>query len=170
MRDIFKQMYPSIPNIFWAKLVKLARGSMDPRLFDYNRAHAHRLIALPIDDQKRLLDEGVEVAEEQTDGTIDFRRMKLADMTSEQIDTVVAGTKGLRGLAEQTTRLKNAIKKRNIKVNAAAIAKSSVVVKATKEEPYTVGHRGIQFHGSCRLSWTKLRNLVEKHDKKGASE
>ena len=165
MRAVIKARYPDTSQDFWDNLEAVARGILDKRLFNYVGPHKKKLTSLSPHDQQRMLEEGVDVAEEQTDGSIDFRRLKLKDMSGDQVKRIVDNG-SIRSIASQRTQLQKEIIKRKTQANAAAIAKHSAVQKVTVTQPYVEGPKGVLFQGACHVSWADLRKMVQKHDKK----
>jgi hypothetical protein len=78
----------------------IGRGSVDERLALQHYSAANRLLALPISDQKAMLDDGVEVMESNGD----VRRIPVDQLSSKQVAQVFNGS-GLRTLAQQRTWL-----------------------------------------------------------------
>jgi hypothetical protein len=92
----FHRCVPYVPKQAWKSFEAVGRGALDHRLLVMEANRAKQLGQLPLSDQKKLLDGGMELLVDDGDKLI----IKVHEATADQIKQVI-GPAGIRTLSEQ---------------------------------------------------------------------
>lgn len=92
----FQKAFPQVCSETWARIERIGRKQLDPRLALDASITGSRLRALPYSEQQRALDEGVEVL--LVDG--ETLKVKAENLTDTYVNQVV-GRDGIRDLGAQ---------------------------------------------------------------------
>jgi hypothetical protein len=136
LRDAMPQLAPRS----WNMLESIGMGTMDPRLFFEGGAAAHALRRLPVSEQKRALDKGVEVYAGGTDRMV----VPVHKITPEQAKLVFAYDH-VRDLPEQ----------RQILQTEAVVRKP-----AAPRQGYEVGKNAVMINVPMKLTKNDLLRIL----------
>jgi len=152
--EAYEMILKKIPSLTLSgleTLERIGRGKLDERLVTDASPAAERAMrmALPIEEQRTLIDRPVAVVE-MVNGHVNVQQKRLPELTGRDAKLLIGET-GLRSVAEQTALLE---------------------AQATRDEKlrqrYHVESGVVVFHANVRMTWAEMMEVAKQIEPKAA--